>query len=320
MHDIATLPSPRLELRDLQLVLALATAGSTARAAPTLHLTQPAVSRALLALEDRLGAELFERNPRGLSPTAAGERLISGARALLLAMHDLEQRVCQPEPPIRLRVVCECYTAYHWLPSALLSLRSTAPGLEVSVEVQHSADPVRALRAGEVDVALLTTARLPQGPLREQALFDDEVVFVLASHHPLAKKRALSRADLRAYPILTSSNTPEPERRWFTRRVFGPKAPRLLLQALPLTEAILDVTRAGMGIAVLSEWIAGPHLERGDLVARRLSSGPLRRPWRFAYRSEIRAAAQQLLPVLRAAAPRLRMMGSLSEPQRARDH
>src|SRR5689334_23051622 len=109
-------PLPRLEIRDLRLVLALASSGTTAQAGATLHLTQPAVSRALLAAEDRLGTKLFERTPRGLVPTEAGQRLVEGAAAVLVGLGDLEQRVREPlAQPMQLRLVCECYTAYHWL-------------------------------------------------------------------------------------------------------------------------------------------------------------------------------------------------------------
>ena len=49
----------------------------------------------------------------------------------------------------------------------------------------------------------------------------------------------------------------------------------------------MDAARAGMGVAVLSEWMASGYVERGDLVVRRLASRPLRRPWRIAYRDEL---------------------------------
>lgn len=97
--------------------------------------------------------------------------------------------------------------------------------------------------------------------------------------------------------------------RWFTRSAFGRKPPRLHYQRLPLTEAIMDVARAGLGVAVLSEWIAAPHIRPGELVIRRLGSGPLRRPWRFAYRREVQLAALRLFDVLKTAAPRLHIAG-----------
>jgi LysR family transcriptional regulator for metE and metH len=301
MTRIAGLPSPLIDTRDLRLVLALAEAGTTAGAAALLHLSQPAVSRALLAAEARLGLALFDRTARGLSPTAA---------RLLVELGEVERELRAPLPrAARLRVVCECYTAYHWLPAALQTLRKTLPGLEISLAVQHTAEPVAALVAGEIDAALLTSARLPPGALEERPLFADEVVFVMARTHPLAERRVLSRADLQATTLLTS-NVPSQEGHWFMQQVFGRARPRLRFERVPLTEAILELARAGMGVAVLSEWIAGPHLGAGDLVVRRLASGPLRRPWRLAWRRDVGVAGERLLAALEASVPRARLIGA----------
>ena len=303
---MALIPSARLEVRDLRLVIALASAGTTARAASLLHLTQSAVSRALLDLEQRLGARLFERTPRGLVVTAAGDRLLEGGRRLLGELAELEVRVAAPPAgPTRIRLVCECYTAYHWLPTALVEWRAMLPDLDVSLAVEHTRDPVAALAAGAIDIALLTTASVPR-PLQSRPLFADEVVFVMAASHPLAARRTLTPADLCATTLVTSP-TPVAERRWFLSSVFGRERPALRFELLPLTEAIIDVTRAGMGVAVLSEWIASPHLGRGDLVVRRLASGPLRRPWRLAWRPAMRAMAPRLGAVLESTAPRARI-------------
>jgi LysR family transcriptional regulator for metE and metH len=91
---------------------------------------------------------------------------------------------------------------------------------------------------------------------------------------------------------------------WFQKPLYAPREAALQYQVLPLTEAAIDFARAGMGIAVLSEWIAEPHLQRGDLVARRLASGPLRRPWRLVWRKEVEDTALRLWRVLERAAPR----------------
>jgi LysR family transcriptional regulator, regulator for metE and metH len=300
------LAAPVLEVRDLRVALALAAERTTAKAAAILHITQPAVSRALCSLEDKLGTALFERTSRGLVPTAAGDRLLAGASRLLTELCDLEHRVRRPTAPVRLRLVCECYTAYHWLPTALVSMRQSLPDVEVSLAVEHTAAPIAAMEANQVDVALITTSPVPRGRLAERALFADEIVFVMAATHPLAARRVLTPADLRATTILTSQ-TPPGESSWFMKRVFGRSRPRLTFERFPLTEAILDVARAGMGVAVLSEWIASPHLGRGDLVARRIAAGPLRRPWRLAWRPEVEAAALRLLTALTTTMPRARL-------------
>jgi LysR family transcriptional regulator, regulator for metE and metH len=298
-------PRPRLEIRDLQVVLAIAAARSTSRAAPLLHLSQSAVSRALLAAEDKLGTRLFERGVNGFSPTPVGERLIAAAGPFLAQLAELEAAAMRPDPqPVQVRLVCECYTAYRWLPSALVAMRKSLPHFDVSLVVEHTGDPVAALEAGEVDVALLTTGRVKKG-LREQALFHDEIVFVMASTHPLAKKATLGVADLAAHTLITSTNTPAAERQWFFAQLFPRKVPALKTLRFPLTEAIVDAARAGLGVAALSEWMAGPYLEGGGLVVRRLGSGPLLRPWRIAWRPEAAEPARRIAGALTSLAPRI---------------
>ncbi|MEO8551157.1 MAG: LysR family transcriptional regulator [Kofleriaceae bacterium] len=294
---------PALEVRELELVLALAEAKTTVRAASRLHLTQSAVSRSLIGAEDKLGVSLFERTPKGLVPTPAGAALIAGAGAVLAQLDELEQRARVPaQRAVKVRVVCECYTAYKWLPSALANLRRGASRLDVDVAFEHTVSPVAALQAGEIDVALLTTSKI-RAPLRELPLFADEIVFVVAADHPLAERASITADDLRAHTILGSTNTPEPELRWFGRAVFGSRIPALDRLGLPLTEAIVDAARAGLGVAVLSEWIAAPYLDRG-LVAKRFEH-PLRRPWRIAFRPEAADRARQLAAALAGLAPRI---------------
>ncbi len=308
MKDISLPPASRLDARDLRLMLALATAGTTAGAAATLHITQPAVSRALLSAEGKLGVRLFLRTSRGLEPTPSGQTLLQSAERLLTDLSDLEHRIRAPAaPPLRIRLVCECYTAYHWVPSTLKRLRADTPDLELVLAVEHTSDPITALEAGEIDVALVTTAHVSRRRLVQRPLFSDEVLFIVSSASDLAKRSALTRDDLRSRALLTS-HLPTPDLHWFNKAVTVRGDRPLRFQHLPLTEAILDFARVDMGIAVLSEWIAAPHLQGGDLVAKRLASGPVRRPWRIVWRREFEDGALRLLAALEQSAPRVRAL------------
>lgn len=302
---------PQLEVRDLDVVLTLAAAGSTAAAAAALHLTQSAVSRALAQAEDRIGTKLFVRTARGVLPTPAGERLVKGAGPLLAELRRLEDEVRAPARAVtRIRIVCECYTAYRWLPSATDAMTKRQPDLSIDVALEETHDPVKALVDGRIDVALLTTAKITKASstIVEEPLFSDEIVFLVSKTHALAGAAGLSERDLRAHPLITS-NAPPSEQRWFLSSVFGRRRPSLDFVRLPLTEAIVDAARAGMGIAVLSEWMASGYVGDG-LVVKRLGKGPLRRPWRIAYRPEARDAARRLTAVLVASAPRITGQGS----------
>jgi LysR family transcriptional regulator for metE and metH len=307
VNDIALPAAARLDAGDLRLVLALAAARTTAAAAERLYLTQPAVSRALLGLEHRLDVRLFERSPAGLEPTAACRMLLAGAPRLLEELTALESQVRgQATPTQRMRLVCECYTAYHWMPSALQELKASLPGLELSIAIECTADPIAALRDGRIDAALVSEAATPRSRrLVDKPLFSDEIVFVMAASHRLAARPALARTDLEAVPLYTS-RAPTRDMDWFLKPLAARRGdPPLDYQVLPLTEAVVDFARAGLGIGVLSEWVAEPHLRRGDVVARRLASGPIRRPWRLVWRKEVQETALQLWRVLENAAPRV---------------
>ncbi|WP_341677526.1 LysR family transcriptional regulator [Niveibacterium sp. SC-1] len=310
--------SARLDSADLRLVLALAGTRTTVGAAASLHLTQSAVSRALQAVEDRLGLRLFERSPRGLVPTAAGETLLECAPRVLGELQALEARLRGDAPVQTLRMVCECYTAYHWMPSTLQALQARLPGIALEIALECTADPIAALQAGEIDVALVSEAATPRSKrVVDKPLFADEIVFVMAASHRLAARPSLSRADLEQ-ETLFASRLPTRDMTWFTQPLALERKSPLCFQALPLTEAVVDFARAGMGVGVLSEWVAEPHLRRGDVVARRLASGPLMRPWRLLWRREVEPAASQLWQVLEKAAPRTASLPQLRARSRAR--
>src|SRR5690606_12957047 len=140
--------------------------------------------------------------------------------------------------------------------------------LELVLAFEHTRDPVAGLVAGKLDVALLTTCRV-RAPLRELPLLSDEIVFVISPDHLLADRPALPANVLRTYPLFSLTHTPAPEVRWFVSSVFGQRPPRHEPLQFPLTEAIVDAARAGLGVAALSEWIAAPYLDH-TVVAKRL--------------------------------------------------
>ncbi|MEM6928746.1 MAG: LysR family transcriptional regulator [Myxococcota bacterium] len=88
-----------MSFEQLETVLAVADEGTVVQAARRLCLTQPPVSRRLLALEDELGVALFERTSRGMVPTAEGAVLIDHARAILSAVAAAKRAVSEPDPP-----------------------------------------------------------------------------------------------------------------------------------------------------------------------------------------------------------------------------
>jgi LysR family transcriptional regulator for metE and metH len=195
--------------------------------------------------------------------------------------------------------------AYPWLTEVVLSLRRSAPDLRIEMPIEHSQRAPDALAAGELDAAMLTSAA-PRGALAEE-LFEDELVFLVSAAHPLAKKAALAPRDVAESTLLVPNARSEDG--WFLRQVFGARPPRVRAERLPVTEAIVELARAGLGVAVLSEWVAAPYLRAPEsgLKMLRLAKGPLVRRWRFAYRPELAPAAPLLVDAILGARPIARL-------------
>ena len=289
-------------MRDLQVVVAIGAQGTTAAAADVLHLTQSAVSRALAVAEDHAGAALFDRTPRGLVPTEAGATLLDAGPKLLAELAALERRVREPPPrPRRLRLVAECFMAYPLLSEVVVRLRRSAPELVLELPLEHGPRAVEAVRDGDIDAAMVTSR--PATGMARHDLFEDELCFVVGADHPLAERPHLRPRDVAEHTLLVPNARTEDA--WFVRQVFGSRRPRLRVQRLPVTEASLQLARAGVGIAVLSEWVVAPHLSTPDSGLRllRLKKGPLRRHWRLVHRPEIAPLAPLLVDAIVGARP-----------------
>src|SRR4051812_27021117 len=107
-----------LEIRHLQMMTAIAAAGSATKAAASLHLPQSAVSHQLRGIEERLGTPLFLRVGKRMVVTAAGERVLATARRVLQEIESAEEDVKRQRDggASLLRVCAQCNTGYHWLP------------------------------------------------------------------------------------------------------------------------------------------------------------------------------------------------------------
>jgi LysR family transcriptional regulator for metE and metH len=291
-----------LETRDLRLVQAIAEAGGATRAAKQLHLSQSAVSHQLRGLEDRLGLELFRRDGRRLVITLAGQKLVELAHQVLapLAQAELElKRGAFKERP-KLRVATQCYTAYHWLPRALSALAREHPEVELQLVSDVVGDAAEALRENRMDVVLCV--RPPKlGAYHRVPLFRDEMVLAVPRGHALGRKPFIEGHDL-ADQTLIQNNASSVERERVFKLLFGNAPPSLGgVLRLPVTEAILDLVQAGMGVSILAGFTVAPRVARGDMEAVRLTRRGLPRHWSgvFPKSSALAAPIRTLLGTLR---------------------
>jgi LysR family transcriptional regulator for metE and metH len=269
----------RLEVRHLKLVRAVVREQGLTRAAAHLHLTQPALSHQLAELESRLGTALFVRAGRHLRPTPAGDRLVETAESVLPELERAEQELAGLDGAGGgvIRVSTQCYTAYHWLPAALEDFARGFPAVSVQIVVEATRRPIPALLEGRLDLAIVS-GRSGNRLVEHHVLFDDEMVAVMAPDHPLAESATLTPAQFASetlilYAIPVSSSD-------LFQRFLVPAGvtPERVLH-VELTEAIVELVRAGQGVAAMAAWAIAPEVRSGRVVTRRLGRRGLRRRW-----------------------------------------
>jgi LysR family transcriptional regulator for metE and metH len=274
----------KLETRHLRLVVGIADHGSLTRAGNQLHLTQSALSHQLADLEAQLGVRLFERLGKRMEPTLAGERLIMRARVALQQLRDMEHEVKQVASGREavVRLATECYTCYHWLPQVLAEFNARFPRIELQIVPGATARPIRALLAGKIDICIVL--HVPRDRRVESTpLFDDELVAAMSPAHPLASRPYLEASDF-AHEHLLNYSPPE-ESHLFTRLLTPAGVMPRQLSLIQLTEAIIELTKANMGICALARWAVEPHVRAGTLRAVPLTASGLPRRWYSATRA-----------------------------------
>jgi LysR family transcriptional regulator, regulator for metE and metH len=267
-----------LEVRHLRLVVAVAEHGTLTAAAERLHLTQSALSHQLRDIEDRLQAPLFLRRNRRMIPTAAGQRLLETGQSVLTALEQTELAVRDLGGTKQglLRVATECYTCYHWLPSVLREFTARCPGVDLRVDAEATSRPLPVLLAGKLDLALMLS------PVRDRRLaatplFRDELVVVVPAQHRFASQPHVRPSQLADESMFIYSPR---EESYVFQRLLSPAGivPRRL-QQVQLTEAIIELVRAGLGVSVLARWAVQPYLDRRSLAGVRLTAGGFYRNW-----------------------------------------
>jgi DNA-binding transcriptional LysR family regulator len=200
-------PVDLVELRGLCLAIEL---GSLGRAAAALGVSQPALSKRMRELETFAGMALLERSPRGVVPTAAGERLYREARTLLGHAESVEQLLDgmrDAQTPVRL--AASHTIAEYLLPAPLAAYREQlGHGYALELVAANSAVVRGMVRERRADLGLAATFETEHGPgLVERVLCDDEVLVAVSHDHRWARSGSVTLAEFLTTPMVMRDPT-----------------------------------------------------------------------------------------------------------------
>ena len=270
-----------LEVRHLLLVAAVADEGSLTGAGKRLNLTQSALSHQLLDVEERLGTPLFHRFNRKMSLTEAGERVLTSARRIIDDLKRTEEdlRLYSTNRRGVIRLTTECYTVYHWLPSVMKVFHASYPGIEIRIDVESTDRPFEALVDGSIDLAFVTSEHAER-TISLETLFDDEMLVIASPDHRFASSEFVRPVELAEETLLTYSSL---KGNLVYERLLRPAGlePKKHMQ-VHLTEAMIELAKAGVGVAVLAGWAAAPYIESGAVAGIPLTRRGFSRRWKVA--------------------------------------
>ncbi len=191
-----------IDVKRLKVLHEVARQGSFSAAADALSYTQSAISQQIAALERETGTKLVDRGARGIRMTDAGEALVRHADAILT-------RICDAEAELeaiaglrggRVRVASFATAGSTFVPQAIATFHERHPAVEISLKEDDPEDSVPALKAGQLDVAIVFE---PHGAgdlteLEAVHLLEDPMSVVLPQDHPLAAKSKIRLKELEA--------------------------------------------------------------------------------------------------------------------------
>lgn len=273
--------SQLIDIRQLNNFVALAEERSFTRAAKRVFLSQSAVSHSLRNLEAEMSCKLIKRAGQTILLTEHGEVFYREAREIVAQVVGLRQRMAELSEwgRGRLRIGAGATACQYFLPAVLRELRETFPRCELSIQPSDTHQSLRALRVGEIDVALIVRG----GDLERIAhrdLFKDELHAVFPLGHNWALKDSLRVKDFESETVLqhgVGTVTHQLLSDYFADH--GIHLNRSI--ELSSMDALREMARIGQGIAFLPSWVLNRPESHG-LVGRPLPGGPVKRDWALA--------------------------------------
>jgi len=193
-------------LRFLRYADEVARAGSIRQAAERLHVAPSAVNRRIQDIEEELGTPIFERLPRGMRLTAAGELFVRYIRGRASELERVRSEIEELQSLRRgtVRLVASQALAPRFLPEAIKDFRATHPLVAFEARIGDHVQAADALRSFETDLALVFNLT-PEADIERASAVEQKLMAIMHRSHPLAGAPGLRLRDCADYPVVLSN-------------------------------------------------------------------------------------------------------------------
>jgi DNA-binding transcriptional LysR family regulator len=296
-----------MDLRQLEIIRAIADSGSFTAAGEKLHVSQSAISRQILLLEDELGEPVFHRIGRRIRITPAGESLLQLSHRVFQDLHDTVSGISDKRESLKgtMRLVGGMTVCLYAFPALLAEVRRIHPSLDLKITVGSAERSIAMLRSGAGDLGLLTLP-VEAGDLVSVPVLEEELLLVTYPAHPLAQKNEITPADLDKQPFIlfeTGSITRRLVEEFFTREHIEAE----IVMETENVEIIKAMVRHGLGISIIPWQAAADNVRTKQLFCSRIAGHSLIRQtgWLYPKMSRLPRTVTEVLRIFDTVRPRL---------------
>jgi DNA-binding transcriptional LysR family regulator len=298
--------SAAVDLRQLEIIRAIADTGSFTAAGEKLRVSQSAISRQILLLEEELGEAVFHRIGRRIRITPAGESLLQLSHRVFQDVQDTVSAISETQESLRgtMRLVGGMTVCLYVFPALLAEMRRTHPNLDLKITVGSADRSIAMLRSGAGDLGLVTLP-VEATDLVSVPVLQEELLLTTYPAHPLAEKRQIVPADLNKQPFIlfeTGSVTRRLVDEFFTRERIEPD----IIMETENVEIIKAMVRYGLGISIVPWQAAAADVEGKALFCSRIADHTLRRQtgWLYPKMSRLPRPVSEVMRVFEQIRPR----------------
>ena len=214
-------------------------------------------------------------------------------------MENLEKDVVQfiNGEDILIKVSTACYTTYQWLPAALKNIRSTDREVDIRIEEKATRNVIDYVSKGEIDIGIVSSQHQNFRHLEYLKLFDDQLMLVVNSSNSLAKRKTVGLRDFENLEVFLYDVKDEESLildRFKTNGIVPKKTTKI-----PLTEAIIEMVNADLGVTIMANWIVKPYLRNKQIQVIPINDSSFARTWYFAYLTERSAELSNILEIIK---------------------
>ncbi len=251
--------------------------GNLTKAGEHLFLSQSALSHQLKDIEAFFNTQIFIRQKKQMLLTNTGRIILEASENIIAEIESTRNKIkfLTEKNAGEIRISTECFTSYHWLSSFLCEFKKLYPKVEINVDADATYNSINALLENKIDISIVEYNTNTK--LNYTQLFRDEFVAIVSPDHPWADLKWVNPENFYGenyimYNIPVEIST-------IYKILFKGGSPRKVTK-IALTEAIIQMVKAGMGVSVLPHWVISPYaVESGDIKAIPITRRGIKRTW-----------------------------------------